>query len=132
MRKIKTKGNKRKPRGRPFKPGQSGNPGGRPRVLTEFRLAAREYSTQALEILRSIMCGKRASASARVQAARELLNRAWGLPQQELVIEGVMAHVAAPAPSWNQLTRQQKIDCGRRLIFLLNRAAHDTNEEARA
>ena len=61
--------------------GASGNPKGRPPddELKNARAAALPYAAEALETLAVIMAtGK--SESARVAAARELLDRAWGRP----------------------------------------------------
>src|SRR5262249_34005574 len=41
-------------RGRPFKPGQSGNPGGRPRVLGDVQELARQKSPEAINTLSNI------------------------------------------------------------------------------
>lgn len=69
------------PRGRPFKPGQSGNPGGRPTKDVRMRRIedmAREYSEDALKALRrEAMTGKGAPM---VAAAIALLDRGWGRP----------------------------------------------------
>lgn len=69
----------RKVVGRPFQKGQSGNPGGQPGRASEFRALARGYSESALEILYEIAT-QGISESARVAAASELLDRAWGRP----------------------------------------------------
>ncbi len=61
-----------------FKPGQSGNPGGRPKETAEVRTLAREHTTEAVEALRSIMSSGDEPASARVAAANSLLDRGWG------------------------------------------------------
>ena len=42
---------KRRGPGRPFKPGKSGNPGGRPKAITELREMAREHSAAAIKTL---------------------------------------------------------------------------------
>ena len=52
-----------------WKPGQSGNPGGRPKVLADVQALARQYTTEAIETLRDIMRDKRAPAAARAAAA---------------------------------------------------------------
>ena len=41
--------------GKPFKKDQSGNPGGRPKVIAEVKELAREYTGEAIETLVSIM-----------------------------------------------------------------------------
>jgi Family of unknown function (DUF5681) len=41
--------------GKPFKKGQSGNPGGRPKVVAEVKELARVYTGQAIQTLVSIM-----------------------------------------------------------------------------
>ncbi|MDA1091535.1 MAG: DUF5681 domain-containing protein [Proteobacteria bacterium] len=48
-----------------FKPGQSGNPGGRPKSEPGFRDACRELSTKALKALEDILKSK-ANPQARV------------------------------------------------------------------
>jgi hypothetical protein len=73
-----------RPRGRPFQPGQSGNPGGRPRVFVEIRDLARKHTREAVAVLVSIAHDSRAPAAARVAAANSLLDRAWGRPPQAL------------------------------------------------
>ena len=47
-----------------FKPGVSGNPGGRPKVLSEVRDLAREHTVAAMDTLVSIMCNEKSSAAA--------------------------------------------------------------------
>jgi hypothetical protein len=71
---------------RPFKKGQSGNPGGRPKVIAHIRDKAREYTVEALETLAAVMRDKRAPAAARVSAANALLDRGYGKPLQ--TVEG--------------------------------------------
>jgi hypothetical protein len=70
----------------PFKPGTSGNPGGRPKkteTLLEVEALARKYAPQALDVLLKIATeGK--SDSARVAAATAILDRAFGRPRQTL------------------------------------------------
>ncbi len=71
--------------GRPFKPGQSGNPGGRPLEAVHIRDLARQRTAKALTILENIMCRGKTEA-ARVRAAEVLLDRGWGRPGQPLDI----------------------------------------------
>src|SRR5205823_2700503 len=56
-----------------FKPGQSGNPGGRPRELKEVREAAREHTAEAIERLAHWMRSDDPRASP--AAAQALLDR---------------------------------------------------------
>lgn len=66
-----------------FRHGQSGNPGGRPKVIAEIQELAREHSPTAIETLVSIMRSPKASPAARVAAANSLLDRAYGRPAQK-------------------------------------------------
>jgi hypothetical protein len=68
-------------KGRPFKPGQSGNPGGRPRAAGDIIELARQKTPEAIETLTDIMVNGRQEA-ARVRAAEVLLDRAHGRPLQ--------------------------------------------------
>ena len=69
-----------------FKPGQSGNPGGRPREVREVLAAAREPTEEAIERLAYWMRSDNPKASP--AACIALLNRAWGQPTQSHEIEG--------------------------------------------
>ena len=73
-----------------FKPGQSGNPGGRPKVkLADGRTLtdlAREFTSEAVETLAEVMRDKQAPAAARVAAADKILNRGWGQAPQTISI----------------------------------------------
>jgi hypothetical protein len=120
---------KKKPRGRPFQPGQSGNPGGRPRGLTEFRLACRGYTGEALSVLVRVMRDEKKSASARVRAVAELFDRAWGRPVEELRVAGSMLSVEANASDWPR-SREQQLAVARRLAFILSTATHENERQA--
>ena len=71
--------------------GQSGNPGGRPRILEAVRDIARESTTLAIETLRTIAADTDAPHAARVSAATALLDRAWGKPMQGHAVLAVSA-----------------------------------------
>jgi hypothetical protein len=66
-----------RPRGRPFEPGRSGNPGGRPAAIGEFRARARQHAPAAIEELARLALKAR-SESVRVSAIRELFDRGYG------------------------------------------------------
>ena len=72
----------------PFAKGQSGNPGGRPKVIGEVQELAREHTTQAIQTLVGIMANKEAPPAARVTAANALLDRGYGKPAQTLGGDG--------------------------------------------
>ena len=67
-----------------FKPGKSGNPGGRPAVSAELRALARERTPAAMNVLTQIMQDPKAPAAARVAACRELLDRGYGRPESSV------------------------------------------------
>jgi hypothetical protein len=68
-------------RGRQFKKGESGNPGGRPKVIADLRALARAYAPDAIKELARLAI-KAKSEAARVAAIRELLDRGYGKAQQ--------------------------------------------------
>ena len=74
--------------GKPFKKGQSGNPGGRPKVVAEVKELAREYTSQAIETLVSIMANPKSAPAARVSTANALLDRGFGKPAQHITGDG--------------------------------------------
>ena len=87
--------------GRRFKPGQSGNPGGRPRGLSEVIGLARRHTADAIRVLCEVASQTGAHPSARVAAAVALLERGWGKPAQPVEADVRMQQswvVRAPAP----------------------------------
>jgi hypothetical protein len=66
----------RKPPSSAWKPGQSGNPGGRPRVAAEVRALARDHGHAAIERLVRLMYSKNESVA--VRACEALLDRGYG------------------------------------------------------
>jgi Family of unknown function (DUF5681) len=85
--------------GKPFKKGQSGNPGGRPKVVAEIKELARAHTGKAIETLVSIMDNPKAAPAARVSAANALLDRGYGKPPQHVTGEVAASYVARlPTP----------------------------------
>lgn len=76
-----------------FKPGKSGNPSGRPRVILEVRDIAREYTPTAFNTLWTICRDPKAPAAARVSAADTLIAYGYGRPPQAVAIANL-----TPAP----------------------------------
>ena len=77
----------------PFEKGQSGNPGGRPKVVAEVKELAREHTGEAIKTLVSIMTNPKSAPAARVSAANALLDRGYGKPPQHITGEGGPAYV---------------------------------------
>ena len=69
--------------GRPFQKGQSGNPGGRPKVAPEVRELAKEHGPRAFARVVELMDSKDALLA--LAACKEVLNRAYGRSPQPLV-----------------------------------------------
>ena len=83
--------------GKPFKKGQSGNPGGRPKVVAEVKELARAHTGVAIETLVSIMTNTKSAPAARVSAANALLDRGYGKPPQHITGEGGPSYVVRAA-----------------------------------
>ena len=60
-----------------FRPGQTGNPGGRPKGVAAL---ARQHGEAAIDFLAKLLMDENAPTRARIQAARELLDRGYGKP----------------------------------------------------
>ena len=84
--------------GKPFKKGQSGNPGGRPKIVAEVKELARAHTAEAIQTLVSIMNDRKSAPAARVSAANALLDRGYGKPPQ---------HVTSQEASYFALLPQQ-------------------------
>jgi hypothetical protein len=85
--------------GRPstlFKPGQSGNPSGRPKkaesverakIIADVKALAKARSEDAIKTLVNVMENHKAPPAARVSAAMAILDRGWGRPSQPVQAE---------------------------------------------
>lgn len=79
----------KKPRGKAFAKGSSGNPGGRPKLpddVKHVRELARSYTMNAIEALVQTLGD--GGWAAKVAAANALLDRGWGKPEQAIVGPG--------------------------------------------
>src|SRR5262249_11671052 len=91
-----------------WKPGQSGNPGGRPKELGHVRDLARQHTEAAVITLVSIMNNAEEPGRARVAAAEALLNRGWGHPSQPLDLG-----TTDSTPLWIELQWPSGLPAGR-------------------
>lgn len=73
-----------------FQPGESGNPGGRPRLPSGLRRAFQEASFKGFLTLWEVMNDAGGSEAGRLKAAETILKYAWGDPAKS---------EAEPAPS---------------------------------
>jgi hypothetical protein len=83
-----------------FKPGESGNPGGRPkkpqtieakRIIADVKAAARALTQDAIDTLAAVMKDPKAPPAARISAAVALLDRGHGRPTQAVDVSGEVA-----------------------------------------
>jgi Family of unknown function (DUF5681) len=81
---------------RPFKKGQSGNPGGRPKQAHELMAIARGLSEEGLLKLAELMRSKDAAPSIVIAAIDRLLDRGMGKPVQPTAAELAPPQLEAP------------------------------------
>ena len=77
----------------PFKPGQSGNPSGKPKGTSEFRELCRSHTPDCVARLRELLDHKDGRVA--VRAAEVLLDRGWGKPAQTVRVE------ESKSPEWD-------------------------------
>jgi len=65
-----------------FQPGQSGNPGGRPREAAAIKALAREHTEAAIAVLVGALSDE--NGRTRIAAAEALLDRGYGKPAQTI------------------------------------------------
>ena len=70
----------------PFQAGQSGNPGGRPKESAEIRALARQHSPKAFARIIGLIDSEDEKVA--FNAAKEVLDRAYGKPAQSHTGEG--------------------------------------------
>lgn len=76
------------PEGRRFQKGQSGNPGGRPKGFLSLMKEAQVYGQEALDFIVNILRDEEKHDRLRLDAARELLDRGFGKPKQNMELSG--------------------------------------------
>ena len=92
MARVKAENSKKtvkKTHGTPFKPGNSGNPGGRPKIPEEVKTMARAASPKAMRALIAILDDENSRPPDIIRAAEAIINRAYGTPQQSIELTGV-------------------------------------------
>jgi hypothetical protein len=94
---------------RPWRPGQTGNPSGRPRGLERL---AREHTEAALNALVEALSDE--DTRNRITAAGMILDRGWGKPVQELAGESpdgvTFLHLVAMRAFSDELNAQRVVD----------------------
>ena len=83
----------KQPRGKPFQPGQTGNPGGRPKKTDEERTLeqlCKEKTTEALDTILYLMVEGQ-QERARLAAAQYVMDRGWGKAKESIELSGMVA-----------------------------------------
>ena len=104
-----------------FQKGSSGNVNGRPRVVGEIVELARQNSPAALATLSQIANDPKAPAAARVSAATEVMNRAYGRAPSAIDVNVLRPEPEAPDMSVYTLQELEQM-----------RAIHDSAMARRA
>lgn len=75
-------------KGKPFQPGKSGNPGGRPKKINELVDKCRDLTGECADVLTDIMRTAKNKAADRIKAAEIILGYGWGKPKQQTELTG--------------------------------------------
>lgn len=78
----------RPPPGKPFKKGQSGNPGGQPKWVKEVRDLLMEDAAAARKLLRRVIDDEGEETKERVRASEIVLSYTIPKPKQEMEVSG--------------------------------------------
>lgn len=87
------------PRGKPFQPGKTGNPGGRPKKTEEERTLeamCKDKTPEALATILAIMEDGQ-QERARLAAAQYIIDRGWGKAKESVELSGSVAHTLSDA-----------------------------------
>ena len=81
------------PRGKPFQPGKTGNPGGRPKKTEEERTLEAMCKAKTPEALATILeiMEKGDNERARLSAAQYIVDRGWGKAKESVELSGSVA-----------------------------------------
>ena len=71
-----------------FLPGQSGNPGGRPKVLEEVRELGKAASPKIMRAFIKLALDEKTPAAQRIAAGNAVLDRTMGKPEQQHRVSG--------------------------------------------
>ena len=114
--------------GKPFPPGVSGNPGGRPKGLARrVRELVGEDGEAIVQFLVETMHDSSVRTRDRLEAARLLADRGWGRPAQALEIELELAN-QRPGLNVNRLSSEDR----EAMISILERYVPNAAEMAAA
>lgn len=104
----------------PFQPGQSGNPGGRPKLIREAKELAKKHSPEAIQRLVQIMRQTKDTKAA-LAAAMAILDRGYGRPAASVEMTGKDG-----GPIQTVTTAEE---AARLIAFTLTKAKHDEDSD---